>query len=131
MNSDFRDSLGKLLLRVSIACLLIFHGYSKLLYGTGFIEEILLKNDMPSFLAYGIYLGEILAPILLIIGYKTRFAAFLIIVTMISAIYLVFPNSLIELNNKGALILELQYLYLLSSSAILIFGPGRYSIDKY
>lgn len=131
MNSEFKDNLGKLLLRVSIACLLIFHGYSKLLYGTGFIEAILLKNNMPSFFAYGIYLGEILAPILLIIGYKTRFAAFLIIVTMLSAIYLVFPNSLVELNKHGALSLELQYLYLLSAGTILIFGPGRYSIDKY
>lgn len=131
MNSEFKDNLGKLLLRISIACLLIFHGYAKLLQGTGLIEAILLKNDIPTFFAYGIYLGEILAPVLLIIGYKTRIAAFLVVITMISAIYLVFPNSLIELTKHGALSLELQYIYLLSALSVLILGPGRYSIDKY
>ncbi len=131
MNSQYADNLGKLLLRVSIACLLIFHGYSKLLNGIGFIEAILIEKDLPVFLAYGIYLGEILAPVLLIIGFKTRFAAFLMLSTMLSAIYLVHFDSIIELTKQGALSLELQYLYLISAIVILIIGPGKYSIDKY
>lgn len=131
MNSMYSENIGKLFLRVSIACLIIFHGYSKLLNGVGFIDNILEQHNFPTFLSYGVYLGEILAPILLIIGFKTRFAALLVIITMLGAIYLVHFEQILELTKHGALSLELQYLYLLSSISILILGPGRYSIDKY
>ncbi len=43
-------------------------------------------NGMPSFLAYGVYLGEVLGPILVIIGLFTRLGALMVVVNMIVAI---------------------------------------------
>ena len=130
MYSTNSDSFGKLILRWTIALLMIFHGYAKFTHGLGFIETMLSNNNLPTFLAYGVYVGEILAPILLIIGYKTRFAALIIVLNMFMAIYLVHSADLIALTKNGALVLELQYFYILASFAIIFFGPGKFSIDR-
>ncbi len=125
-DSDF----GKLIFRLTVAILLLFHGYAKVKYGLGFIESILNSNGLPKFISYLIYVGEVLAPILLIIGYKTRLAATTIIITMICAIYLVFPNDLTTLSRAGALKLELNYFFIFTSLALVFTGAGRYSIDR-
>lgn len=125
-DSDF----GKLIFRITIATLMLFHGYAKIKYGLGFIEGLLQAKGLPTFVSYGIYIGEVLAPILLIIGYKTRFAALSIIITMICAIYLVFPNDLTTLNNVGALKLELNYFFIFTSLALIFTGAGKFSFDR-
>ena len=124
------NDFGKLLLRVTIACLLLFHGYAKVKYGLGFIEGLLQNKGLPAFVAYFVFLGEILAPLLLILGYKTKFAALMIIGTMVTAIYLVHPNDLMALSKVGALKLENIYFFLLTSVILIFMGPGKYSIDR-
>ncbi len=125
-DSDF----GKFILRVSVAVLMLFHGYAKIKYGLGFVEATLDSNGLPTLMSYLVYIGEIIAPILLIIGYKTRFAAFTIICTMIFAIYLVFPNDLTNLANTGGLKLESNYFFILASLALIFTGAGKYSFDR-
>ncbi len=125
-DSDF----GKFILRVTVAVLMLFHGYAKIKYGLGFVEATLDSNGLPTFMSYLVYIGEILAPILLIIGYKTRFAAFTIIFTMIFAIYLVFPSNLTALTNTGGLKLESNYFFILASLALIFTGAGKYSFDR-
>jgi putative oxidoreductase len=126
-----RDSdFGKFIFRITIAILLLFHGYAKIKYGLGFIESALQTNGLPTIISYLVYLGEIIAPILLIIGYKTRFAAFMIISTMIFAIYLVYPNDLISLSNTGGLKLELNFFYIFTCLALIFTGAGKYSFDR-
>ena len=124
------NDFGKLLLRVTIACLLLFHGYAKIKYGLGFIEGILSNKGIPQAVAYLVFIGEILAPLLLILGYKTRFAALMVIATMFTAIYLVHPNDLTTLTKVGALKLETIYFFILTSLVLLFMGPGKYSIDR-
>jgi len=121
---------GKLVFRLTIAVLMLFHGYAKIKYGLGFIEGVLKSNGLPAIISYLIYLGEVIAPILLIIGYKTRLAAFTIIITMISAIYLVFPNDLTTLTQIGALKLEQNYFFIFTSLSLIFIGAGKYSIDR-
>lgn len=125
-NSD----IGKLLLRILLGALMLFHGIAKVNHGIAFIMGRITQAGLPEFLAYGVYVGEIIAPILLILGLKTRFAAFIIAVTMLFAIYLVHANDLLTLTQTGAWAIELQMFYLGTALAIMFMGAGRISWDK-
>ena len=74
--------LGKLIIRLTLGGLMLFHGIAKLLNGIGFIEGELASHGLPTFLAYGVYVGEIIAPLMVILGYQTRIGALLIIFNM-------------------------------------------------
>ena len=130
MYNSYNYNFGTLILRLFLGFFMLLHGYAKLKHGLGGIESILMNNGWPTIFAYGIYIGEILAPILLIIGYKVRFAAFTILMTIITAIYLVHAGDLLSLSKTGGLMLELQYFYIFTSLVIIFLGAGRYSFDK-
>ena len=125
-NSD----LGKLLLRGSVGVLLLFHGVDKLLHGYGFVETMLVKAKLPVFLSHGILVGELLAPLLVVLGFYTRPAALVQAFVMVMAIYLVHPQDLLAFSEHGGYSLELQMLYLFGSFAVFFFGAGRYSISR-
>jgi putative oxidoreductase len=122
--------LAKLILRLTVGGLMLFHGIHKIFSGVGFIAGKFEAIGLPAALAYLVFLGEIVAPVLLIIGYKTRIGAALIIATMIIAIFLAFPGQWFALSKAGALAMENQYLFIFSSLAILLLGAGKYSIEK-
>jgi len=130
MNNSYNENFAKLFLRLFIGLLFIMHGYAKLKYGTSFIESLLEKNNFPQYFVYGVYIGEVVAPIFIIIGYYTKTFATVIITTMLFAIYLAHPTQIFEISKHGGLELELQYFYIFSSLLIIILGPGKYSIDK-
>ena len=67
--------LGKLLLRILVGGLMLFHGVDKVMHGTGPVAEDLTSHGLPGFLASGLYVGEILAPLLILAGAWTRLAA--------------------------------------------------------
>ncbi len=130
MNSSYNENFAKLFLRLFVGFLFLMHGYAKLKYGTSFIESTLAEKNITQYLVYGVYIGEVIAPIFLIIGYYTRFFASLIIVTIIFAIYLVHPTEIFSTSEHGGLALEIQYFYIFSSLLIILIGPGKYSIDQ-
>lgn len=119
---------GKLLLRLSVGGLMLFHGVHKLQHGYGFIAQMLLKSGLPEYLSHGILVGEIIAPIMIIFGFNTRAAALVEAFVMVMAVYLVHMGDLLSLNEHGAYALELQALYLFGSLAIVFLGAGRYSL---
>lgn len=129
MDNSLNENLAKLLLRLFLGFLFIFHGYAKLIHGTSSIEAILLANNLPQFFVYGVYIGEIVAPIFIIIGYYTRFFSFVIVINLIFAIYLVHSGDLFSLSKSGGLSLELQFFYMFNAFILMIMGPGKYSID--
>lgn len=118
---------GKLILRLTLGILLLFHGWSKITGGVGFIVGLLQDNSLPGFLAYLVYLGEVLAPLLLLAGAYTRIAAALAIGNMVVAILLVHMGQLFTLNETGGWGVELQAFYLMTAVVVLILGPGKYS----
>ena len=67
--------IGLLIIRITLGVLLSFHGFYKLLNGIGWMEGLLSKAGLPFFIGYGVFIGEIIAPILIIIGYRIRIAA--------------------------------------------------------
>ncbi|WP_213976007.1 DoxX family protein, partial [Serratia marcescens] len=63
-----RPDAGKLALRLTFGGLMLFHGVAKIQHGIGWIADALQQQGLPAFIAYGVYVGEILAPILIVLG---------------------------------------------------------------
>lgn len=122
--------LGKLIIRLTLGGLLLFHGIAKLLNGVGFIEGELASHGLPTFLAYGVFVGELIAPLMVVLGYQTRIGALLIVFNMLVAIVLVHANELLALSRSGGWALELQAFFLFTAVAVLFLGPGRYKLKN-
>ncbi|HKO88119.1 MAG TPA: DoxX family protein [Burkholderiales bacterium] len=127
--STAAQETGKLVLRLSVGILVLLHGISKLQNGIEPIMGMVTGMGMPAELAYGVYIGEVLAPILVIIGLWTRPAALIMVVNMLAAVYLAHMPQLASLNEKsGGWALELQGMFLFSALAVALLGAGRYSL---
>ncbi|NIA56920.1 DoxX family protein [Massilia sp. TW-1] len=123
-----RDDQGKLVLRVVLAVLLLFHGVSKLIGGVGFITGMLEKAGLPGAFGYLVYIGEVVAPLMILFGVFTRPAALVVAVNMIVALLLVHTSQVFTLNETGGWALELQGMYLGGAIAVALLGAGRYSL---
>ncbi|EAR22055.1 DoxX family protein, partial [Nitrococcus mobilis] len=117
------------ILRVTLGLLVLLHGIHKLLNGVGGVEGMVVNAGLPWILAYGVFLGEIVGPILLIIGWYARIGALLIVMNMIFAFALAHMNMLFQLNAQGGWVLELQGMYLFTAITLALIGPGRLSIN--
>lgn len=122
------DDAGKLVLRLAVGVLVLLHGICKLQHGVGFIGGMLEKAGLPGVLAYGVLVGEVLAPLLLIAGLFTRAGAAIIVVNMLVAFALVHRADLFALTSQGGWALELQGLYLFGALAVMLLGAGRYGL---
>lgn len=120
--------LGKLVLRVVVGVLILFHGVAKLIHGPGYIIGVVTDAGLPSILAYGVYVGEVVAPLLLLAGFWTRLGALIIVINMIVALALVHAGQFATLDSTGGWALELQGMYLGAALAIALLGAGRFSL---
>ena len=124
--SDIRSQHpGILLLRFTVGGLMLFHGVAKLMHGLGPIEGLLGKAGLPGWFAFGVLIGEIIAPLLVIAGLWVRWAALLMVVNMIFAIGLAHRGDLLLLTPTGAYRLEAQAFFLLCSLSIAWLADGR------
>ena len=123
-----REDLGRLVLRVSLAVLLLFHGVSKLTGGVGFITGMLSKMGLPEAIGYLVYVGEVIAPLLILFGVWTRLAALIVAGNMIVAVLLVHTKQFFTMSETGGWALELQGMYFFAAIALALLGAGRYSI---
>jgi putative oxidoreductase len=119
-NTDF----GLLLLRISVGGLMLFHGVSKILHGISF----LLENMGP--VGYAVYIGEVLAPLAILLGWRTRIAAVVFAVNCIVAIAVAHAQDLFSISEHGGYANELLMLYLLGAVALFFTGAGKYSISN-
>ena len=125
------ENSGKLILRVTLGLLILLHGIAKLKNGTDPIAEMLVASGLPAFFQYGVYVGELLAPLLLIAGYYGRIGAWLIAVNMLFAIGLAHWGEVFTIDPRsGVLVLEKQYLFMAAAIALALIGPGRYAINQ-
>ncbi|MEC3768500.1 MULTISPECIES: DoxX family protein [Cupriavidus] len=128
--SQGSQDLGKALLRIVLGVLILMHGIAKVTgaSGIGFVSKVVADAGLPAWVAYGVYLGEIVAPILLIIGLWSRLAALVVALNMLFAIGLVHTKELGMLSNTGGWALELQGMYLGAALAVVLLGAGRLSV---
>ncbi len=122
------DDAGKLLLRMTIGILLLMHGLFKLANGIESITALVLAQGWPAWIAFGVFIGEIIAPSLLIIGVLTRAGALVIVFNMGLAIYLAHASQVLSLTKTGGWALELQGLFLMGALAVALLGAGRFSL---
>ena len=122
------DDTGKLVLRLALGILILLHGIAKLSSGVGFVSSMLASHGLPGALAYLVYVGEIVAPVLLIVGIYTRPAAWMVAINMLFAIGLVHMKDLTVIGKNGGWALELQGMFLFAAIAVAFLGAGRFSV---
>jgi putative oxidoreductase len=124
------DSLGKLILRLTVGPLILLHGVHKMLHleSLDSIRKMLVGINLPSALAYGVFLGEVIGPLMIILGLYSRLGGLLVFGNMVFALLLAHRAQLFTLTNNGGWALELQAFYLLCGLAILFLGSGRLAV---
>lgn len=129
-NITDHPELGRLLLRLVLATLMLFHGIFKLQYGVDWIQPMLSQHHLPAVFAYGAYIGEVVAPIFILIGVFTRLAGLIYAVNMVFAVLLVAGSQFYKLTNVGAWALETEALYFFGGITIMLLGAGKYSFSR-
>ena len=117
-----------LVLRLVLGVLMLLHGVGKLPSPPEFMVSKLADAGLPGVLAYGVYLGEIVGPVLIIIGVWTRLGALLIAGNMVVAVLMAHTGDLFHFGKSGGYALELQAMYLFTAVALMLTGAGRYSV---
>ncbi len=121
---------GKLILRLALGVLILLHGIAKLTSGIDGITRMVTSAGLPDWVAYGVYVGEVVAPLMVIAGWFSRIGAGVIAINMVFAIALAHRSDLFGLNATGGWALELQGMFLFTAVAIACLGPGRYSANR-
>lgn len=124
------DDIGKLLLRLTLGVLMLLHGIAKLRYGVAGIEAMVVNHGLPGFLAYGVFVGEVIAPLMVIAGWNTRLGAAIMAINMVVAIALAHGSQLLDLGKQGGWALELQGFFLFTAIAVALIGPGRFALNR-
>jgi putative oxidoreductase len=118
-------SVGLLILRVSVGLMMAFgHGLGKL---ASYSEQAAQFPD-PYGLGPGLSMGlsvfaEFFCSLALIFGAFTRAAVVPLMVTMLTAVFIIHADD--PWGTK-----ELAVMYLVPYVTILVAGPGRYSLDR-
>ncbi len=122
MTSTFH--IGLLLLRLGFSSLMLTHGIPKLMNlvqgNMQFGDPIGIGSNLSFILTI---LGEVICPLLIIIGFKTRLAAIPTIITMAVAAFVVHAADPIGTKEKALL-------FLFAFLVIALTGAGKYSVDK-
>ena len=125
------DALGKLFLRLTLGILLSLHGISKLMNPLRTLEAMsgmLAAAGLPTYLAYGVFVGEVLAPIFIILGIYSRIGGLIVVTNMIFAVLLAHSAQLLSLTKNGGWALELQGFFLLTGLALFFLGSGKFAV---
>jgi len=125
-----KEDWGKFALRLAIGGLMLFHGIDKLTGGIDGISGMVEAKGLPAALAYGVYVGEILAPLAILVGFRVRTAGLIFAGNMAVAVYLAHMGDLTSLGSHGGYALELQFLYLLGGLAVAGIGGGRLALGR-
>ncbi|WP_417939507.1 DoxX family protein [Flavobacterium sp. RS13.1] len=124
------NDLGLLILRITISVLMFLHGISKFGGSLEFIKSMLTEKGIPEFIAYGVLVGEILAPIAILIGFRTRIAAAIYAFNCLVAILIAHSSELFSMGEHGGWALELLGLYLFGALTLFFTGAGNIAVSK-
>ena len=115
---------GLLLMRVGFSIGMMTHGYGKFLK---VIQGNFEFGDPigigPTFSLILTSIGEFIAPILIIIGWKTRLATIFPTLTMLVAFTISHEGDLFSKKEKA-------FVYLIAFLTLYFTGPGKYSLGK-
>lgn len=106
------------------------YGVSKLIHGVGLIENMMAQYGLPPFLAYGVFLGEIIASVMIILGFRIRLAGLVFAANCFTAVILAQTGSIFKLSEFGRWALALLAIYFLVSLNFFFTGAGKYAVSK-
>lgn len=124
------NDIAKLILRLSVGVMMLFHGFDKVINGIDGIKQLTVSAGFLEFLAYSVFIGEVVVPIFILLGAYARAASLVLAFNMAVAIFLAYGNSLFSLGKHGAPVFELPFLYLVMSILIFMLGSGKYAINN-
>ena len=116
--------IGLLLLRIGCSLGLMTHGYGKfvrVLEGDFKFGDPLGIGSTPSLIL--VAFAEFIAPLFIIIGWKTRWATLFPTLTMLVAFAIAHDGDPFSRKEKS-------FVYLIAFLALYFTGPGRFAIDK-
>ncbi|MEO8253744.1 MAG: DoxX family protein [Flavobacterium sp.] len=122
-------NLGLLILRIALGFLMLLHGIAKIGH-TSFIGGMLAEKGLPSFLSYGVYFTEIIAPLLILVGFRTRLAATVYVFGALFALFLAHSENIFQLNENGGWELELLGLYIAGGLTLFCTGAGKIAVSS-
>lgn len=116
--------IGSLVLRLCAGAMMVPHGFTKILR---FYEPAEIDFPDPFVISPAISLAlaafaEFFCAIAVIVGFKTRVAALMLMITMLVALLSI---HIMERTTRH----ELPLLYLVAFTSVFIFGGGQFSID--
>ena len=122
---------GKLILRLALGVLVLLHGIAKITSASAFafVTSAVTTAGLPASVAYLVYIGEVLAPVLLLLGLWTRVAAVIVAIDVIVAVLLVKPGLIFALAKTGGWALELEGMFFFAAVAVALLGAGRLSLS--
>lgn len=121
---------GVLLIRLAVGVLLPLHGFYKVLHGIDWMGGLLTAIGLPSLIGYGVYIGEIVAPLLIMFGFRTRIAALIVCFNMFMAVLLSHRNELFILKPGGGWSIELDTLFFLGALSLFFTGGGKFAVSN-
>ncbi|MEB2779492.1 DoxX family protein [Algoriphagus sp. C2-6-M1] len=126
MKKTVLEDIGLLIMRLGAGGMILTHGYPKLMRVFGdesikFMDFLGLGSVVSISLAV---FAEFFCAILLLIGFKTRLATIPLMITMLIEVFV--AHSADPFGRK-----ELPLLYFIVFLSILIFGPGKFSLDRF
>jgi putative oxidoreductase len=116
--------LALAILRIGFSGLLLTHGIPKI--GKLFAENIEFPDPIGLGATVSLILAliaEVVSPLFVIVGYKTKFATIPTIIMMTVAAFIVHLSDPIGTKEKALL-------FLIGFVVIYLAGPGKYSLDK-
>ena len=122
--------VGRLILRLTLAGLILFHGIDKVLHGIAWMSGPLRSAGLPQVVGYGVFLGEVVAPLFVILGLGTRVAALVIVANMVMALVLDAGRFILTINSVGGWGVETEAFYLLSAVTLFFVGGGGISVTR-
>lgn len=122
--------LGLLILRITFAVLTLMHGWFHLTTGVEAVRGMLASMGLPEVLAYGVLIGELVAPLLILVGYYTRWASAVAVINFITTIAIAHTAEIFKLTPYGGSAIELNLLYMVIPLALIFTGAGKYAINK-
>lgn len=129
MRKSLEDA-GKLLLRVLVGGLILLHGIHKIIHGAGPEAAMVAAHGLPGVLGWGVYLGEVGGPLLVIAGVFARVGGLLIFLNMVVAVLLTRGGHVWYLTGSGGWSIELHAFYGLCGLAVAALGAGAYALMR-
>jgi putative oxidoreductase len=133
-----KPNMGPLVLRWGLASILLYHGGFKFFYGggTGWLA------DLHPYVQLAVAAAEVIAGLLLIVGFLTRFASLAVAVIQLGAIVLVTgPRGFMDISTRpagepvGSISFQVGWEYNLALIVIALglffLGSGALSVDDY